>query len=75
MAFSQSFYEGLKIVQVQQEMGGPDMRWRSPYSENMFNVPDAAAAIRDYAATGYDIVFAHRLAIRYLPGADCSRFS
>ncbi len=55
-AFSQSFYEGLLIVQ--EEMGGPD-RLEIAYSENMFNVPDAAAAIRDYAASGYDIVFAH----------------
>ena len=29
------------------------------YSENMFNVPDAAAAIRDYASKGYDMVIAH----------------
>jgi basic membrane lipoprotein Med (substrate-binding protein (PBP1-ABC) superfamily) len=28
-------------------------------SENMFKVPDAAAAIRDYAAKGFDIVVAH----------------
>lgn len=55
-AFSQSFYEGLLLVQ--EEMGGPDMM-EIAYSENMFNVPDAAAAMRDYAANGYDIVFAH----------------
>jgi basic membrane lipoprotein Med (substrate-binding protein (PBP1-ABC) superfamily) len=55
-AFSQSFYEGLKAVQ--EEMGGED-NMEIAYSEGMFNVPDAAAAIRDYAATGYDIVFAH----------------
>jgi basic membrane protein A len=29
------------------------------YSEGMFNVPDAAAAIRDYASQGFDIVIAH----------------
>jgi basic membrane lipoprotein Med (substrate-binding protein (PBP1-ABC) superfamily) len=55
-AFSQSFYEGLLLVQ--KEMGGKD-KMEIAYSEGMFNVPDAAAAIRDYAATGYDIVFAH----------------
>jgi basic membrane protein A and related proteins len=55
-AFSQSFYEGLKLVQA--EMGGED-KMVIVYSDNMFNVPDAAAAIRDYADTGYDIVFAH----------------
>jgi basic membrane lipoprotein Med (substrate-binding protein (PBP1-ABC) superfamily) len=56
LAFSQSFYEGLLVVQ--EKMGGPD-RMEIAFSEGMFNVPDAAAAIRDYAATGYDIVFAH----------------
>jgi basic membrane protein A len=29
------------------------------YSENMYNVPDAAAAVRDYASQGFDIVIAH----------------
>ena len=29
------------------------------YSENMFNVPDAASAIRDYASQGFDLVIAH----------------
>jgi len=29
------------------------------YSEGMFKVPDAAAAIRDYADQGYDLVIAH----------------
>jgi basic membrane protein A len=29
------------------------------YSENMFKVPDAAAALRDYATQGFDIVIAH----------------
>ncbi len=55
-AFSQSFYEGLKSVQT--EMGGPS-KMEIAYSENMFNVPDAAAAIRDYASKGYDLVIAH----------------
>lgn len=54
-AFSQSFYEGLKLVQ--KEMGEDKME--IAFSEGMFNVPDAAAAIRDYAADGYDIVIAH----------------
>jgi basic membrane protein A len=56
MAFSQSMYSALKSVQA--EMGGED-EMEIVYSENMFNVPDAAAAIRDYASQGYDIVFAH----------------
>jgi basic membrane protein A len=29
------------------------------YSENMFKVPDAAAAVRDYASQGFDVVIAH----------------
>jgi basic membrane protein A len=55
-AFSQSIYEGL--LSVQTEMGGA-AKMELAYSENMFNVPDAAAAIRDYATKGYDIVIAH----------------
>jgi basic membrane protein A len=55
-AFSQSMYEAL--VSVQKEMGGAD-KMEIAYSENMFKVPDAAAAIRDYATKGYDLVIAH----------------
>ncbi len=55
MAFSQSMYEGL--LAVQQEMGADKME--IAYSEGMFNVPDAAAAIRDYASQGFDLVIAH----------------
>jgi basic membrane protein A len=55
-AFSQSIYQGL--VSVQEEMGG-EAAMEIAYSEGMFNVPDAAAAIRDYAAEGYDLVIAH----------------
>jgi len=54
-AFSQSMYEGLKAVQA--EMGEDKMELA--YSENMFRVPDAAAAIRDYASQGYNFVIAH----------------
>ena len=39
-------------------MGGPTAL-EIAYTENLFNVPDAAAAIRDYASQGYDIVIAH----------------
>jgi basic membrane protein A and related proteins len=56
MAFSQSMYDALKTVQT--EMGG-ETKLELKYSENMFKVPDAAAAIRDYASQGFDIVFAH----------------
>jgi len=56
MAFSQSMFEALKKVQT--EMGG-EAKFEIAYSENMFKVPDAAAAIRDYAAKGYNLVIAH----------------
>lgn len=56
MAWSQSMYEGLKAVQA--EMGG-ESAMEIAYSEKMFNVTDAAAAIRDYASNGYDLVIGH----------------
>jgi len=56
MAFSQSMYSAL--LSVQKDMGGPT-KLEIKYSENMFKVPDAAAAIRDYATQGFDIVIAH----------------
>jgi basic membrane protein A len=56
MAFSQSMFSALKGVQ--EEMGG-EKALELKYTENMFNVPDAAAAIRDYASQGFDIVIAH----------------
>jgi basic membrane protein A len=56
MAFSQSMFQALKAVQT--EMGG-ESGMEIAFSEGMFNVPDAAAAIRDYASQGYDLVIAH----------------
>jgi len=56
LAWSQALYDAL--VEIQTEMGGPD-NMEIAYSETMFNVTDAAAAIRDYAADGYDVVIAH----------------
>jgi basic membrane protein A len=56
LAFSQSMYDAL--VRIQEEMGGPDA-FEFVFSENMFVVDDAAAAIRDYATQGYDLVIAH----------------
>jgi basic membrane protein A len=54
-AFSQSMYDGLKSIQA--EMG--EAKMEIAYSESLFKVPDAAAAIRDYATQGYDLVIAH----------------
>ncbi len=56
LAFSQSMYDAL--VRVQTEMGGPE-NFEFVYSEGMFVVDDAAAAIRDYATQGFDLVIAH----------------
>jgi basic membrane protein A len=55
MAFSQSMYDALNTIQ--KEMGAD--KFEFVYSENMFVVDDAAAAIRDYATKGYDLVIAH----------------
>lgn len=56
LAFSQSMYDAL--LKIQTERGGPE-NFEFVYSENMFQVDDAAAAIRDYAAQGYNMVIAH----------------
>ena len=55
-AFTQSIYDGM--VALQNSMGGEDAL-EFVYSENMFVVDDAAAAVRDYATQGYDLVIAH----------------
>jgi len=54
-AWSQSMYEAL--VTIQNEMGEDNFQF--VYSENMFVISDAAAAIRDYASEGYNLVIAH----------------
>ncbi len=56
LAFSQSIYDAL--LAIQEEMGGAE-KMELVYSENMFVVDDAAAAIRDYASEGYHLVIAH----------------
>ena len=55
LAFSQSMYDALSATQT--EMGGESFEFA--FSENMFVVDDAAAALRDYASQGYDLVIAH----------------
>lgn len=55
LAFSQSMYDTLTTIQ--NEMGADKFEFK--YSENVFVVDDAAAAIRDYATQGYDLVIAH----------------
>ena len=55
LAFSQSMYDAL--ARIQDEMGAENFEF--VYSEGMFVVDDAAAAIRDYASKGYNLVIAH----------------
>lgn len=56
LAFSQSMYDAL--LSIQADMGGEEAM-ELVYSEGMFVVDDAAAAIRDYASQGFDLVVAH----------------
>ncbi len=56
LAWSQALYDSL--LAVQEELGGEDAL-EIAVSENLWQVPDAVEAIGDYAAQGYDIVFAH----------------
>jgi basic membrane lipoprotein Med (substrate-binding protein (PBP1-ABC) superfamily) len=55
LAFSQSMFDALSAIQG--EMGEENFEF--VYSDNLFVVDDAAAAIRDYASQGYDLVIAH----------------
>jgi basic membrane protein A len=55
-AFSQSMFDALN--RVQNDMGGPE-KMKFVYSQGMFVIDDAAAAIRTYASQGYDLVIAH----------------
>lgn len=55
LAFSQSMYDALMAIQT--EMGAAN--FEVAYSDGIFVVEDAAAALRDYASKGYDLVIAH----------------
>jgi basic membrane lipoprotein Med (substrate-binding protein (PBP1-ABC) superfamily) len=55
LAFSQSMFDALTAIQ--EEMGADNFEF--DYSDSLFVVDDAAAAIRDYAAEGFDLVIAH----------------
>jgi basic membrane protein A len=56
LAWTESMYDAL--MAVQKEAGGTD-KIEVTISENLFQVPDAQAAMRDYASQGYDLVIAH----------------
>jgi len=53
LAFSQSMFDAVNSVAAAR--GNVEVA----FSENMFVVDDAAAAIRDYASEGFDLVIAH----------------
>ncbi len=55
LAFSQSMYDALNAIEG--EMGSENFEF--DHSEGMFVVDDAAAALRDYASQGYNLVIAH----------------
>lgn len=55
LAFSQSMVDAL--TKVQTDLGKD--KFDFVYTDNLGNVPDAAAAIRDYATKGFDLVIAH----------------
>ena len=55
LAWSQAMYEG--ILAVQEEMGSDKLELS--ISERLGNPVDAAAAIRQYASQGYDLIIAH----------------
>jgi basic membrane protein A and related proteins len=55
LAWGQAMWDGLNAVQA--EMGADNLQ--ISYSDNMFQVADAAAAIRDYATEGFDLIIAH----------------
>lgn len=56
LAFSQSMFDALN--NVQSDMGGTD-KMQFVYSQGMFVIEDAAAALQTYASQGYDLVIAH----------------
>ncbi|HDH26297.1 MAG TPA: BMP family ABC transporter substrate-binding protein [Actinobacteria bacterium] len=56
LAFTQSMYDAL--ISIQSDMGG-ESAMEIAVTDSTFVVEDAAAAIRDYASSGYDLVIAH----------------
>jgi basic membrane protein A len=56
LAFSQSMFDALN--RIQSDMGGPE-KMQFVYSQGMFVIEDAAAALQTYASQGYDLVIAH----------------
>jgi basic membrane lipoprotein Med (substrate-binding protein (PBP1-ABC) superfamily) len=55
LAFSQSMFDALQAIQ--NEMGAANFEFA--FSDGVFVVDDAAAAVRDYASEGFNLVIAH----------------
>ncbi len=55
LAFSQSMFDALTNIQT--EMGSANFEF--VFADNTFVVDDAAAAIRDWAGQGFDLIIAH----------------
>ena len=53
LAFTQSIVDAVAVVQAERGNTTVDV------TDGTFNIDDAAAAIRDYASQGYDLVIAH----------------
>ncbi len=56
LAFSQSIFDAMTAVQ---ETYGGESAFEFAFSDGLFVVEDAAAALRGYAEDGYDLVIAH----------------
>jgi len=56
LAFTQSLYDSLS--QMQEKRGGEE-DFQVAYSEGLYVIDDAAAAARDYATEGFDLVILH----------------
>src|SRR5260221_1692891 len=56
LAWTQSIYDALVKVQTE---AGRKAKLALTISENLFNVPAAQAAIRDYASQAYELVIPH----------------
>lgn len=54
-AWGQGMYDA--VVKIQKEMGASNLEFA--YSESLYVIADAAAAIRDYASQGYNLIIAH----------------
>jgi basic membrane protein A len=55
LAFTQSMFDAVNAIQAECGVQAVEIA----FSAGMFVVDDAAAALRDYAAQGYDLVIAH----------------